>query len=302
MQPEIGICAAVLHGGFNRVFSGECFGGLEFRPQANLKLLRRQIVEAEQGPQPRDLLKSSVTPCDKGAQGIPGGIHLQVRCKPRRHLPGVREYEDLASPKRCETACRYGTRGLDLYLFCNKGLKRLVAFGLVILNGRAAEARYLPAATAGNKLTPRLQAGVHIIVVICGRRRSIAAHVNNAHPRPVLVGIQSPGFEIIIGRLRHTCWIRLFEKHVQRKKRACLAPFHVQTATGFGPKRGRIIHVIGVSTRIRRSAEPAGVKLKHTRAAFTALTRLAVHLPANPAALSLGQFAALRIHADPQAR
>ena len=65
------------------------------------------------------------------AQGAP-----QPDGNPRTRAPCGREAARIGS------ACTAFGR-LDLDLFCNQRLKRLVAFCLVILNGRAAEARDL---------------------------------------------------------------------------------------------------------------------------------------------------------------
>ena len=94
----------------------------------------------------------------------------------------------------------------------------------------------------------------------------------------------------------------MFQQHIERKKRTCLATVHAQTVARLGPKCRRAVYVICVCTRIGRPAESASIKLMHAGVTFASLAGLAVHLAANAASLIFRQSAARGIHAHPEAR
>src|ERR1039457_6612977 len=127
------------------------------------------------------------------------------------------------------------------------------------------------------------------------------AQVNRAHPRSKLIGVQSPGFKIIVGRFNGVSRVGLFEQYVEGEQGARFAIFHPQASARLGPEGRRAVHVVGISARIRCPAEPAGIKFVDTCAAFTAFSWLAVHLAADAASFVLGEFTACCIHAHPQA-
>src|ERR1035441_4897572 len=163
--------------------------------------------------------KPPITPCDQGTQRVSGRIHLQVRSKARCDLPGVREHKNFASAKGSKSARFAGVRGWNLNLLRHQRLKRLVAFSLVILHRRPAEARHLSTAAAGDKLAACFQALIDVTVVIDGRRCPVVSQVDRAHARSELIRIKTSRLKVVVGGLSRTCRARRLEEHVEWKKR-----------------------------------------------------------------------------------
>ena len=164
---------------------------------------------------------------DDGSKGVAYGIHLQVWCKARRDLSRIREGEDLAALQRRKLACCDSTGRLNLDLAGNKREKRLIAFGLMILNVRAIEASSLFADTAGDELAAILNVlGRIVVVVIRTVLKSTCGQIDSAHARPSIGGVQASCFEIVVGWVAKLVIARRLQQQIDWQQRARLTVCH----------------------------------------------------------------------------
>ena len=128
------------------------------------------------------------------------------------------------------------------------------------------------------------------------------AQVNRPHPGPMLIGIQAARFPDHNRRARPAASGSVLPAACRAAVAGWSRRLHAQSLTWLRPERRGVVHIVGIGARVGRSAEAARIEFMDACAAFTALARLAVHLAANSAAFAVGQLAASRVHAYPQAR
>ena len=146
-QAVVGVCATLSHGKFDSVFGGEGLGRFQFRPQADVRrffdarrMARYRSSRLNRGFDPCDRLESRVAPGNEGAAASRASSTFADSERGARPPAESRRRRGLCVREAAQSGWVAGVRGLDLDLLRHKCLERLIAFGLVILHGGAAEA------------------------------------------------------------------------------------------------------------------------------------------------------------------
>jgi hypothetical protein len=87
----------------------------------------------------------------------------------------------------------------------------------MILNCRAAESSNLIATGTRDELAASFQTLVRISVLVCRGSRSVMAKVNSSYARPLYIGIQAAGFQIVVRRFADVKSIGLLKENIERK-------------------------------------------------------------------------------------
>ena len=147
----------------------------------------------------------------------------------RRHLAGIGKDQDLAAAKRRERGRELLAGRLHGQLPRDERLERLVALGLVVLDGRAT-AGGLTAHRARDELASALRVSVAIAFVVNRGRQTILADVDGTGALPLR---QAASFEVVVGDLSNAEVARLLKQQVEVKQRGGLPAGHAQPATRF---------------------------------------------------------------------